>query len=88
MQYASFFMSSFHTTTLFRINGEAGHKQKSLKSLVGTFQRFLSIHRNWDICIYNILARVCFCWIVFPIESAVLTLEIGAHRTPSKRFTP
>ena len=32
MQYASFFMSSFHTTTLFRINGEAGHKQKSLKS--------------------------------------------------------
>ena len=32
MQYASFFMSSFHTTTLFRINGEAGYKQKSLKS--------------------------------------------------------
>ena len=32
MQYASFFMSSFHTTTLFRINGEAVHKQKSLKS--------------------------------------------------------
>ena len=29
-----------------------------------------------------------FQWIVFPIESAVLTLETGAHRTPSKRFTP
>ena len=27
-----FFMSSFLTTTLFRINGEAGYKQKSLKS--------------------------------------------------------
>ena len=65
-----------------------GHKQKSLKSLVGTFQRFLFIHRNSDICIYDILVCVCFSWIVFPILSNVTMLEIGAHSTPSKPFEP
>ena len=71
-----------------RKNVTNGHKQKSLKSLVGTFQRFLFIHRNSDICIYNILVRVCFSWIVFPIMSNDTMLEIGAHSTPSKRFEP
>ena len=55
---------------------------------VRNFPTILIYSHNPDICIYNIRVRVCFSWIVFPIESAVSTLEIGAHRTPSKRFTP
>ena len=51
------------------------------------FPTILIYSHNSDICFYNIRVRVCFSWIVFPIESAVSTLEIGAHRTPSKRFT-
>ena len=51
------------------------------------FPTILIYSRNSDNCIYNIRVRVCFSWIVFPIESAVSTLEIGAHRTSSKRFT-
>ena len=55
---------------------------------VRNFPTILIYSHNSDICIYNTRVRVCFSWIVFPIESTVLTFEIGAHRTPSKRFAP
>ena len=55
---------------------------------VKNFTTILMYSHNSDICIYNIRVRVYFSWIVFPIESAVSTLEIGAHRIPSKHFTP
>ena len=63
-----------------------GIKQKSLESEY--FPTILIYYYNSDICIYNIRVRVCFCWIEFPIESTVSTLEIGVHSTPSKRFEP
>ena len=62
--------------------------KKSLKSLVGTFQRFLFYSANENICIYNILVRVYFSWIVFPILSNVKMLDIGAYSIPSKPFEP
>ena len=65
-----------------------GINKESLKSLAGTFQRFLSILRNQDICIYNILVRVCFSWIVFPIEAVGSMHEIVVYSKPSKHFVP
>ena len=65
-----------------------GINKESLKSLVGTFQRFLSILRNQDICIYNILVRVYFSWIVSQIEAVGSMHEIVAYSIPSKHFVP
>ena len=65
-----------------------GINKESLKSLVGTFQRFLSILRNQDICIYNIQVSVCFSWIVFPIEAVGSMHEIVVYSIPSKHFVP
>ena len=65
-----------------------GINKESLKSLAGTFQRFLSILRNQDICIYNIQVRVCFSWIVFPIEAVGSMHEIVVYSIPSKHFVP
>ena len=62
--------------------------KKSLESLVGTFQRFLLYSANENICIYNILVRVYFSWIVFPILSNVKMLDIGAYDIPSKHLLP
>ena len=39
------------------------------------FPTNLIYSNNSDICIYNIRVRVCFSWIVFPIEFAVVDAD-------------
>ena len=54
-------------------------------------RNFPTIHiyyHNSDICIYNIRVRVCFSWIVFPIEAVGSMHEIVVYSIPSKHFLP